>query len=310
MVLLVVVATFAAKLRTTGVFACPSSYGDHAYLSDCNASNYGDYDHGAFWFGLEPSAQQAAGRAQVLFLGNSRIQFAMGTSAAAQWFDQRSIPFFSLGFSHYESITFFTPVLARVQPHPKALVINVDRFFAEWLSPASRRVAQERDARARYDEKRIWQRVHKQVCGALPMLCGHEFAVYRNIGNGQWFTSGNKPDQRVPVADGPPLDVEKWPHFIDLARQFVGELPVDRQCIVLTIVPSEKTKRAEAQAIAQALGVPFIAPQVEGLTTFDGSHLDTRSAALWSAAFLEAAGPALERCTANGAGTAPSAATR
>ena len=84
MVLLVVVATFAAKLRTTGVFACPSSYGDHAYLSDCNASNYGDYDHGAFWFGLEPSAQQAAGRAQVLFLGNSRIQFAMGTPAAAQ----------------------------------------------------------------------------------------------------------------------------------------------------------------------------------------------------------------------------------
>ena len=310
MVLVAAAATFAVKLRTTGVFACPSAYGDIAYLSDCNASNYGDYDHGAFWFGLEPAARQAASRAQVLFVGNSRIQFAMAAPAVAQWFDRRSIPFYSLGFSHYESITFLAPVLERVQPHPAAYVINVDRFFAEWLSPTTQRVVQERDARTRYDEKRFWQRLHKPVCGAAPMLCGHEFAVYRTIGNGQWFTSGTKPDQHVDVAEGPPIDAEQWPHFIDLAGKFVSGLQVDRQCIVLTIVPSAKTKRAEARAIAQALGVPFIVPQVAGLTTFDGSHLDSRSAALWSAAFLEAAGPVLEHCTGAGTGAAPPAGAK
>jgi hypothetical protein len=306
-VLAVLATTFVAKLRITGIFACPAAYGDVAYLSDCNATNYGDYDHGAFWFGLEPKAQLAAGKARVLFLGNSRIQFAMSSPATARWFDERSIPFYSMGFSHYESITFVTPVLDRVKPQPRAYVINAERFFAEWLSPASRRIVYERDARARYEEKRFWQRLHKPLCSTLPALCGSDFAVYRTVGNGIWFTSGAKPDGRVGVADGPAADAEQWPHFIELANRFVGQLPVDRQCVVLTIVPSRSTRRAETQAIAQALGVPFIAPNVEGLTTFDGSHLDSRSAALWSAAFLNAAGALLERCAGAGAAGGPSA---
>jgi hypothetical protein len=79
---------------------------------------------------------------------------------------------------------------------------------------------------------------------------------------------------------------------------------VERQCVILTIVPTKDTRRAEAQAIADALGVSFIAPHVAGLTTFDGSHLDVRSASLWSAAFLAAAGPLLERCAGGAAAAA------
>jgi hypothetical protein len=299
-VLSVLAATYIVKLRTTGIFACPAAYGDVAYLSDCNAGNYGDYDHGAIWFGLEPEAQMAASKARVLFLGNSRLQFAMSSPATARWFDERSIPFYSLGFSHYESVTFVTPVLERVKPQARAYVINADRFFAEWESPTSRRVMHERDAHARYDEKRAWQRLHKPLCSTLPALCGNELAVYRTVGNGVWFTSGVKPDERVAVADGPPADAERWPEFVELANRFLGHLPVDRQCVVLTIVPYARTKRAEAQAIAKALGVPFIAPSVDGLTTFDGSHLDSRSASRWAAAFLDAAGPVIERCAGGG----------
>lgn len=295
-VLVVLLGAFVAKQRSTGVFACPAAYAGAAYLSDCNATNYGDYDHGAFWFGLEPQAGAAVSRARVLLLGNSRLQFALSTPATPRWFDERAIPFFSMGFSHYESITFVTPVLERLRPQPRALVINADRFFADWLSPVAQRVVSERDARARYDEKRFWQRLHQPLCGAAPALCGQQFAVYRSRDNGLWSTSGAKPDQRVPVADGPATDVAQWPHFATQAQAFLDRLAVDRQCVVLTIVPYGSTKRAEAQALAQALGVPFVAPEVDGLTTFDGSHLDSRSAARWSDAFLAAAGPLLERC--------------
>jgi hypothetical protein len=103
------------------------------------------------------------------------------------------------------------------------------------------------------------------------------------------------------VADAPPTEVELWPHYIDLAKEFIGRLKVERQCVVLTIVPNKDTRRAEAQTIANALGVSFIAPRVEGLTTFDGSHLDVASAARWSAAFLDAAGPVLQRCAGSAA---------
>jgi len=84
----------------------------------------------------------------VMLLGNSRAQFAFSAPVTARWFGDRSIPFYSLGFSHYESVTFVTPVLARVKPHASAYVINADRFFAEWLSPTSRRVVNERDTRS------------------------------------------------------------------------------------------------------------------------------------------------------------------
>jgi len=299
--LVVIAASLAVKVRLRGVFACPASYENIAYLSDCNAAGYGDYDHGAFWFELEPQTKRAASQAKVMLLGNSRVQFGFSSPATARWFADRSIPFFSLGFSHYESVTFMAPVLARVQPHASAYVINADRFFAEWLSPVSHRVIDERDARAQYNEKRFWQRLHKPVCSALPSLCGREFAVYRNVDNGMWFTSGTPPRKPTRVADGAPDNLEQWPHYIDLARVFIAGLKVDRQCVVLTIVPSSNTRRAEAQAIADALGVPFVAPRIDDLSTFDGSHLGVESAARWSAAFLEVAGPVLERCVGGSA---------
>ena len=303
--LVVLAAAFGTKLRLRGVFACPASYGSTAYLSDCNGRSYGDYDHGAFWYGLEPEAQRAASNARVIVLGNSRTQFGFSSPVTVRWFEQRSIPFYLLGFSHYESVTFVTPILAKVQPHARAYVINADRFFAEWLSPTSHRIFYERDARARYDEKQFWQRPHKAMCSIAPLLCGRELAVYRNVANGTWFTSGTLPNDPSGVADGGASDVERWPRYIELAREFVGQLKVDRQCIVLTIVPTKDTKRVEAQAIADALGVSFIAPRVEGLTTFDGSHLDVNSAARWSAAFLDAAGPVLERCAGSPAAADP-----
>jgi hypothetical protein len=304
--LLVVAAAFGTKLRLRGVFACPASYGNSAYLSDCNASNYGDYDHGAFWFSLEPEAQRAVSNARVIVLGNSRTQFGFSSPVTVRWFEQRSIPFYLMGFSHYESVTFVTPVLAKVQPHASAYVINADRFFAEWLSPTSHRIVYERDSRSRYVEKQFWQRPHQAICGTAAFLCGRDLAVYRDIANGTWFTSGMLPHEPSGVADGRPSEVERWPHYIDLANEFIDQLKVDRQCIVLTIVPTKDTKRAEAQAISEALGVPFIAPRVDDLTTFDGSHLDVKSAARWSAAFLDAAGPVLERCAGGPARAAAS----
>jgi hypothetical protein len=64
----------------------------------------------------------------------------------------------------------------------------------------------------------------------------------------------------------------------------------------LTVVPYDSTKRAEAIAIAKALGLDLIAPEVQGLKTFDGSHLDRQSAERWSKAFFEAAGPRIRQC--------------
>src|SRR5688500_17401087 len=74
----VALAAFAYSLRYQGIFSCQASgYGADRYLAYCQATSYSDYDHGAFWFGLEPEAVDAARNADVLFLGNSRMQFGL-----------------------------------------------------------------------------------------------------------------------------------------------------------------------------------------------------------------------------------------
>lgn len=295
------VGTLVYKLRFEGIFACPASgYGLNAYLSDCTARTFGDYDHGAFWFDLEPLAWRAAAQADVLLVGNSRLQFAFSGKGATDWFSALNIRPYLLGFSASETTAFFEPLLARLQPRAKVYVVNVDRFFDDRVSPPAAQVLQTHDARGRYEEKRNWQLLHKSLCGTLPAACGTNLAIYRSRDTGAWRRAGKGHVEKRRVSDGPPGDAESWERYAALAENFLARLPIDRGCVILTIVPTVQTRRAEAMAIAEKLGHDLLAPGVEDLSTYDGSHLDEASAERWSAAFLREAGPRIQSCVATG----------
>ena len=295
---------FVYKLRVDGIFACPSSgYGSNAYLSDCTAKTYGDYDHGAFWFGLEPQAQRAAADAEVLLVGSSRLQFAFSGATTASWFSASGIRHYLLGLSNSETVAFFTPLLSKMRTRAKVYVINVDRFFDDRLSPPAEQILQGHDILERYKEKRSWQWLHKRFCSALPVACGNAVAVYRTRETGVWQRRGKEHFEIKQVSDGQPSNVERWDHYARLGEKFLAQLPVDRSCVILTIVPTVETKRAEAMAIAARLGLDFLAPQIDGLRTFDGSHLDAASAERWSAAFFREAGPRIRMCVEAGQAT-------
>jgi hypothetical protein len=134
------------------------------------------------------------------------------------------------------------------------------------------------------------------LCPVLPFLCGTAIAVYRDRDTGVWRMQGTGRLEAEAVSDGPPKNVDRWDHYAELGKKFLAQLPVDRSCVILTIVPTVETRRAEATAIAAKLGLPLIAPQLDGLRTFDGSHLEAASGERWSAAFLDAAGPQIRRC--------------
>jgi hypothetical protein len=299
--LLLIVSSFLGvvvyKLRVDGIFACPANgYGSNAYLSDCTARTYGDYDHGAFWFGLEPQAQRAAAEAQVLLVGSSRLQFAFAGAATAKWFSALGIRHYVLGFSHSETVAFFGPLLSKIRPRARVYVINVDRFFDDRVSPPTEQILQGRDILGRYEDKRTWQSLHKRLCTALPIACGNALAVYRTRDTGVWHRMGRGRFEAKQISDGQPSDVERWDYYARLGERFLAQLPVDHSCVILTIVPTVETKWAEANAIAAKLGHDLLAPQIDGLRTFDGSHLDEASAERWSEAFLREAGPRIRSC--------------
>ncbi|MEP6607259.1 MAG: hypothetical protein ABJA83_01115, partial [Burkholderiaceae bacterium] len=115
LLLCAVVGSFAYKLRVDGIFACGADrYSADRYLAYCNATAYGDYDRGAFWFALEPEAPRNAAAAEVLFIGSSRMQFAFSTAATAEWFSLSAARYYLLGFSHTEDIVFLAPLLSKL----------------------------------------------------------------------------------------------------------------------------------------------------------------------------------------------------
>ena len=296
LVLAVALGAGAYSLREYSIFSCPASgYGSDGYLGYCGATSYGDYDHGAIWFGLEPAAIDAATNAQVLFLGNSRMQFGFSSKATADWFSSHSESYYLLGFSHNENYTFEAPLVRKLRPRAKVYVINIDLFFERSESGPGKTVMRDESARTRYEQKRQWQRIHKAICTTYKAVCGHEATYFRSRSAGAWLVAGGRFTSE-PVSYDEDIDQNTLASYTTLGNEFLPSLSVDRACTILTVVPTVKTGVGTAKAIAATLGLNLVAPRLAGSITFDRSHLDPESAQRWSAAFLEEAGPQIRKC--------------
>jgi hypothetical protein len=295
-ILVVTISTGAYGLRDDGIFSCAASgYGSDWYLSYCNATGYGDYDHGAIWFSLEPEASSAAASASVLFLGNSRTQFAFSNKATANWFSSLSESYYLLGFSHSENYTFEAPLLRKLRPKAKVYVVNIDSFFEQDETGPGKTVMRDESAKIHYEEKRQWQKIHKAVCTRFPAACGNHGAFYRSRSVGAWLVTGG-PFPSEPVSYDEGINRNKVASYIASGQEFLPKLSANRACTILTIVPTVKTDIGTARALAAALGFELVAPELSGLVTFDQVHLDQESAERWSSAFLDEAGPRIQKC--------------
>ena len=296
-VLGVAFATYAYKLRFEGIFSCQANgYGSDRYLAYCQATHYGDYEHGAFWFGLEPSSEDFLASAEVLFLGDSRLQFAFSTAATSEWFFTAATRYFLMGFAYEEDSYFAEALLRKFKPRAKVYVINVDPFFGKYITVPARTVMQDKSARNQYETKRLWQFVHRPICWALPALCGNHYGVFRSRETGTYWASGFAAFTSSPVSNDQVPNQDVVANYTATAREFLSHLPVDARCVILTTVPTVEMRRGTAGAIAAALGMELIAPELDGLETFDGSHLDRPSAERWSKAFFQAAAPKIREC--------------
>jgi hypothetical protein len=302
-ILAAIVSAFAYHTVRNGIFACPArGYDESRYLGYCHGTAYGDYDHGAVWFDLEPGVRAASAKADVLFLGNSRMQFGFSAPALGRWFAANGFSYYLLGFSHNETFKFAAALLANIRPQARAYVIDVDKFFFDWASPPANEVMNGTEARSRYALKRAWQAPHRAICGWWPALCGESIAFYRQRRTGEWRWDGGSKDfvpaaiesDEVVLTKGNPEQLLSM--ITANARRFIAGLDVEPSCVILTYVPSTENNRFVANAVASALGQKLIAPQGAGLRTFDGSHLERDSAEQFATAFFAEAGPRLRRC--------------
>jgi hypothetical protein len=297
-VLLAVLASYTYWLKTRSLFACQAQgYSADRFLAYCGGGNYADFEDGAFYFNLEPAALNYARNADVLVLGNSRLQIALSNEVTADWFKQASASYYLLGLSYNEDMMFTQELLRRINPRASVFIINVDDFFERRETVAAKTVLHDPNARSRYEWKRFWQSLHRPICGAFPMLCGRKYAIFRSRETGDYYrlpheepiyprnaVSYDRAVDRAKVDDSTPLAIDFLKHF------------AQGRCVILTHAPYPHTKIGNVEAIAAGVGLPLVAPEVDGLNTSDGFHLDRVSADRWARAFYEAAGPQIRSC--------------
>jgi hypothetical protein len=283
-------------IRTRTIFSCPADgYDADRYVAYCNGVNYADYEHGAFQFNLEPSVRDSVRHADVVFLGNSRTQVAFSTAPTEQWFSANSSRYYLMGFGSFENALFEGELLDKVHPHAKVYIINVDGFFETTEAAYAKAVLDDPRALDKYRVKRSWQRVHARICGTFAALCGHQFVIYRSRDTGEYHEEGQW-GRAVPVSYDSRVNQDLANASIATAVKFLSHFTRNK-CVILTIVPTVDTPIGTASAIASGVGLKLVTPgSVQGLQTYDGSHLAQPSARRWAEAFFRVAGPQIRSC--------------
>lgn len=235
-----------------------------------------------------------ARRADVLFLGNSRMPMGLREEFLVPRAEQLGLRVFSLGCGYAELLRFPLEVIRKHDLRPRVVVVSGGpHMFYDGLSP----VAEEALAMTRWDAAMGWLEVagawnlRTRLHAALPRLdffdrrLHSRWITYRSARTG-WWRPVAEPQGRyqTTLAEKPITD---WSGVLPFARELQRELEDRGAQLVLTLVPYVNARVGHLAFLSSELGVPAIVPSFDGVTVADGSHLNRESAEAVSVAFWE-----------------------
>ncbi len=280
----------------------PDGVDAHHYMAGCSSAYFGDYEHPALFFGLEPEANASMKRADVLVLGNSRAMWAFSTQATDTSFRKSGLSYYVLGFGADEKMRFASALIKRHELRPRAVIINADPFFVDKTNPEYDVIIEGRfETLLPNLMRRYVQRWLASWCANPQRLFAastcKEPSLFRSTTDGRWglqhYTSRT---ERDPINLNPDFQLEGVDQFVANARRFRDLLGLAPECVILTSVPSNLQTENAARAIAGKLGWRYIEPKLTDLRTIDGTHLAPESAERWSAALFALIGHTMSSC--------------
>lgn len=288
-----------------GITGCHGEgYQDDLYIAYCDSTGYGDYEHGALYFDLEPEAIRSLRAADILLVGDSRSQAAFSTHPTDAFAMAHGWRIYRFGFGYYEDSAFIMRLIRRYRLRPRMIIVNADPFFTDEGSALSRPLLSGPDRQFLYMHqliKRLAQDMQRATCGAhilTRLTCGNARTLYRSRIDGSLDLRYMADPRRFPVVIDPTYDLEMAPHVIEVARQFLVATGLGPDCLLLTVVPSNFATPLLAQQVARSIGLPLVLAPADGLYTTDQSHLRPDSAERWTALFFENAERQIEACMA------------
>lgn len=286
------------------MFRCdPFGLDDNNYISYCDARAFTEYDLGALYFGLEPRAIEALKKADVLFLGNSRTGHTFSSQATQQAMQTLGVQnYYVAGFGYEGSSHIALLLMKKYNIRPKAIVINADPFFTNDYAPILATLTSGRQSvYMDYLTKKYFQRGQRYICSIYNFGCGTRPTVYRTLDHGLWQIDRFEKK----VLEFLPIRIVVEPHDIPAKREseaepllkdFLREVPTSKNCIIITSVPSPHSMRPMAESLARKHDLPFFAPVMTDLRSYDDSHLMSEDSERWSKSMLAEAKSTIENC--------------
>lgn len=245
-------------------------------------------DHHLLWDGLEPLVSNAR-QADVLFLGDSRMQFAFPEPVLRKLRERRGLRAFNLAAAG-ESRVFMEQLIERFDLRPRIVVVDASGFFRGSADPVGARVrsAGPWGGDTRRFEDAVATRLWPVLSEVFPSFNHRQARHYllRSDVYGSWRPVHwpHYDREATTMSSKPP---RRWPKGSRLefrARMLNRGTRVVITCIP---VPGIACSAERLQASARGLGVAGILPPLEGLTIGDLTHLCARSGKRFARLFLQ-----------------------
>jgi len=264
------------------------------FISSCLSRRFGDFEHAAFWFGIERTALANLKAADVVFTGSSRTMFAFSTAEVRSYFAARGLRQFNLGFGYEDQQGFFAALAVKHHLHPRVLVIGVDPYFNDRMSLPAVAALDDRWelGRAVVKKMEIW--LQPALCYLQVLDCGKQPTAFRSSVDGYFLWRDLlMPDRQRPRTHQVQLrDFQvNVPLAASEAEKFLKRIGMPAECVVLVPMPTTEIwpKPDPTKRLAETIGAMYIdADTGADLTFVDEVHLSFESAKLFSSEFLRA----------------------
>ncbi len=228
------------------------------FLAFCLSPQFGDYEHGAYYYRLEPDALAELRRADVVFFGSSRQQVALSTRAFKDFFGKLGVAPYLFGFGYAEQGAFPLAIVQNEKLKPKAIVVLADPFFQDRSTPHVRvnqwlrwRVITEL---YEFGQKKLFIEIGARVCGVWPDLCAPApQLVFRSKKDGEWLLHNFDYSKPNAIAGPAFLTYTAEMAAADraFAERFIAATGVPRDCVILSAAP---TNSIRAESYARGMG--------------------------------------------------------
>ncbi len=260
-----------------------------------------DVDYSTFYHELDDGLRGRLRTADVVIMGNSRVQFGLDEKLFRDHFRARGQKVFNLGFAWAQTSAWSHILMEKYRLNASWILVNADPFFANGLAfPVPQTMATTR-LRASHQlfEAGMSIQVREQLAEwkvprlrAFNLFGDNDSAVYRDQVSGWWklksfpyyFSTSHGP----PVTDVLESDALKTVDWLAV-HKFVGLMKGRGINAVLINVPHiriAESARAVTRKMSEVTGMPYLEVDETDLHTFDGSHLSHDSALLYSSRLL------------------------